>query len=120
VAIRAGAALVVKRGILMGKANPFKAETLFLREFSKVYTNEIEFETGIEWEMRAFEIWLPDIHHALTRGVVISSELGDECAVWIVEGETCDEDRLLITLEVICDEYRMCVTKIKMFRRVKR
>ena len=104
----------------MGKSNPFKAETLFLREFSKAYTNEIEFEPSIEWEMRTFEIWLPDIFHALTRGVVISSEIEEACSVWIVEGETCDEDRLLITLEVVCVKYRMCVTKIKMFRRVKR
>lgn len=104
----------------MGRANPFKAETLFLREFSKTYQNEIAFFASIEWDMRAFEIWLPDIYHALKGGIVVSSEIEDGCAVWLVEGETCDEDRLLITLEVVCEEYRMCVTRIRMLKRVKR
>jgi len=103
----------------MGKLNPFNAETLYLREFSKVYRNEISFDAGVEWDMRAFQIWLPDIHHALTGGIVVNSELEDGFSTWLVEGETCDEDRLLLTLEVICDQYHMRVTKIRMLKRMK-
>src|ERR1700744_879514 len=85
-------------------------ETTYLREFAKHYLNEVAFDDEGERQMREREIYLVEVHQAMKTGVVISSEKEDaEGAIWIVEGETCDNVELIIMLQVQCDQYSMCI-----------
>lgn len=91
----------------------FKIETEYLRCFAENFVNEVGFNAEAEFAMRSADITLPDLNYALKHGVVIESEKEDaDKAIWVVVGETCDEEELLITLEVHCNSYQVCVVRI--------
>lgn len=92
---------------------PLKSETEYLRAFAEVYFGEIAFDNEAEQQMRSLRVSLVEIIHALRTGSVVSSEKEDAAgARWIVEGTTCDEEQLVITMEVFVDQYHLCIKGI--------
>lgn len=88
-------------------------ETEYLRSFASYYISEVGFDPTAEQQMRERKINLAEVLQALRTGWVVYSEKEDACgALWIVEGTTCDDDRLAIILEVFVDRYHMCIKSI--------
>ncbi len=90
-----------------------KVETEYLREFVKSYFSEIAFAPEVEREMRDQGIYLSEVNNALRTGIVVHSEKEDANGVtWIVEGETCDDEHLRMSMEVFVDRYHLCIKGI--------
>lgn len=95
------------------RANKLRHETVYLREFAAHCLNELAFDDAAEEQMRRGSITLVEVNHAMKTGFVVNSEKEDaEGAIWVVEGKNCDDDKLVITLEVFCDRNHMCIKRV--------
>jgi hypothetical protein len=108
----------LKRKSILGDvaAAKFSTETIFLRNFARTYVREIAFSPQAERELGALPgIGLADVLYVLRKGRVIMSEKEEaDGAHWSVSGKTCEEKNLLLSLQVWCDRYRICVLRIRM------
>lgn len=97
----------------MGAAR-LKAETKWLRGFAQSYVAETGFSVQAEAYMRENGLTIGDVHYVMRHGVVTRSEKEDACGVyWEAIGETVEDARLRLSLEVHCDHYRMNVLRIE-------
>jgi ATP-dependent 26S proteasome regulatory subunit len=100
-------------GMIPMAAVLLKIETKYIRSFSKSYLNEISITSEAQEQMRDQRITLVEVNQALKSGRVVYSEKenADGC-VWVVEGVTCDDEYISLTLEVFCDRYHMSIISI--------
>ncbi len=88
-------------------------ETVFLRDFARSYVSEIAFTNGAMADLNRCGIGLADVLHVLRNGrVTISEKESPDGARWQVEGDTCDNDSMSISLHVWCDRYSMRILRI--------
>lgn len=93
-------------------------ETQYLREFARSYLSEVAFRPRAEMQMRSQGVTLTGVHHVMRTGDVAKTEKEDaEGTVWTVVGETCDDDRLRIQLEVFYDRYQMVIVDVRKIER---
>lgn len=89
-------------------------ETEFLREFARSPETEVGFTPKVELQMRVQMVSLTGVHQVMRTGEVVLSEKDSaECSMWVVVGETSNNDELRIMLEVVYDRYRMTVTDVR-------
>lgn len=94
-------------------SSPLRAETTFLRGFTKSYFSAIAFNPIAENEMREQGVSLTEVNHVLLIAAVVSSEKEEaNGAVWRAQGNTLDGDCLTITIEVSVGEYDLCITGV--------
>jgi len=88
-------------------------ETEFLREFAREVGNEVAFTPEAEDQMRKQMVTLACVHQVMRAGAVESSDKFDaESSAWVVVGQTCNDDTLWLTLEVVYDHYRMTILEV--------
>jgi hypothetical protein len=92
------------------------AETVYLRDFARMYAREISLSPRAERDLAACPgIGLAEVLYVLERTTVISSEKEEaEGAYWVVSGRTCEECGLVLSLQVWCDRYRIRVLRVSL------
>ena len=89
-------------------------ETVFLREFVDTYKSEVGFKPTAEEQMREEGVNLLQVLQVFRNGVVTSAEKDEaDGAIWTIEGNTCDGEKLIVDVRAHCDRYHVCILGVQ-------
>jgi len=101
----------------MAAQKNFAVETSYINEWAGVVGCSLSVPVHVSEQMRRQGFDLCDVHHVLSIGEVIDSDMIDHCGLWVVCGETLDGDVMETTLRVVANEYEVELINIARVRR---
>lgn len=93
----------------------FQTETVFINDWVETGVS-LTVHIVADGHMATLGVDLCDINHVLRTGQVVGSDMLDSRGLWIVQGETVDDDTLFLTICVVsseCDVELIAVSKLE-------
>jgi len=92
-------------------ANKFEFENTFLRVWSEVGF-DLEVRVGMGGRLFELGIDLTDINYVLQNGAVFRTDMLENRGLWHIRGEAVDGLKIVVTVLVNSEEYRVALTEI--------
>lgn len=91
----------------------FQTETVFINDWVET-GNSLTVHAAADAQLTATGVDYCDINHVLRTGRVVNSDMRESNGLWIVQGETVDDDELFLTICVVSSESKVELVAVSM------